>query len=165
MKGDMAQILGETPVTQSDGTGLSFFAANLGYTPHNLSSRLADWHKRFGPRPGLMLLAALISDHVDEGLRLVNGNRRVGAVWRRRGGPLLVRHLIYSHAAPQPVLLPRRIEGCDVIVLLDRFLAVLNRFGSAHLKADIARFAGFIHTCPGADLEILDKAALQLVSR
>ena len=163
MKVDPEQTLGDIPSAQSDGGGFQFLAVNLGYTPHNLSSRLADWHKRFGPRPGLMLLTALVSDHVDEGLRLVNGNRRVGAVWRRGGGPLLVRHLLYSHAAPQPVLLPRHIEGCDIAALLERFLAILNRFGSARLKTDIARFGGFIKLCPGADLETLDHAALQLV--
>src|SRR4051794_36572431 len=104
MKVAAAQSLADIPAPQVSGGSFPFVAVNLGYIPHNLSSRLADWHKRFGPRPGLMLLAALISDHVDEGLRLVNGNRRVGAVWRRSGGPLLVRHLFYSHAAPQPVL-------------------------------------------------------------
>jgi hypothetical protein len=134
-----------------------------GYTPHNYVSRLGDWRSRFGPRPGLMLLASLVSEHVDEILRLVNDNPRVGAVWGRNGGPLLVRCLLYG-PPPQETLLPRAIEGCDVATLLGRFLPILKRFGGPRLKADIARFRTFAALWPGGDLERLDREAQRLAT-
>jgi len=108
-----------------------------------------------------MLFASLISEHVDESLRLVNKNRRVGAVWRRHGGPLLVRRLLHG-PAPALILLPPTIEGCDVADLLARFIPMLGRFGGSRLKADINRFRDFVMLWPGADLARLDEAALKL---
>ncbi len=132
-----------------------------GYTPHNYLSRLTEFRSRFGPRPGLMLFASLVSEHVDEILRLVNGNRRVGAVWRRNGGPRLVRRLLYG-PPPQQTLLPRAVEGCDVATLLSRFIPMLNRFGGPRLKTDIVRFRTFAALWAGGDLERLDEEALRL---
>ena len=110
-----------------------------GYTPHTIFSRLADWQRRYGARPGLMLVAALVSEHVDEVLRLINHNPRVAAVWRRGGGPELVRHLL--HGPPARPLLPAAVEGHAVAGLLERLLPVLDRFGGPRLRGDIARFA------------------------
>ena len=143
------------------GGGFVFEESDWGYTPHDYVSRLGEWRARFGPRPGLMLFAALISEHVDEVLRLVNHNPRVGAVWRRHGGPLLVRRLL-NGPAPQQTLLPAAIAGCDVSTLLTRFLAILNRFGGPRLKADIVRFRSFVAVWPDADLQRLDDEALRL---
>ena len=132
-----------------------------GYTPHTIFSRLGDWRLRFGPRPGLMLVAALISRHVDEVLRLINHNNRVGAIWRRNGGPLLVRHLLYSHQSPA-TLLPATVDGRDIGILISRFLPILDRFGGERLKADIAYYRNFVRQWPGADLGGLDSEALRL---
>jgi hypothetical protein len=104
-----------------------------------------------------MLVAALVSEHVDEVLRLVNHNPRVGAVWRRRGGPLLVRRLLYG-PPPHEMLMPAAIDGCDVADLLARFIPILGRFGGPRLRSDIARFKRFILLWPGADLARLDEA-------
>jgi hypothetical protein len=84
----------------------------------------------------------------------------VGAVWQRRGGPLLVRRLLHG-PAPEETLLPRAIEGCDVAELLGRFIPMLDRFGGPRLRADIARFGGFAMLWPGGDLARLDAAALE----
>ena len=56
----------------------------LGYTPHTWASRVGDWRRRFDDHPGVLLLAALVSEHVDEVLWLVNHNRRAVIAWRRR---------------------------------------------------------------------------------
>jgi subtilisin family serine protease len=143
------------------GGGFPFMASDWGYTPHNLVSRLGDWRNRFGPRPGLMLFVALVSEHVDEVLRLVNKNRRVGAVWCGCGGPVLVRRLLHG-PQPKAILLPPTIEGCDVAKLLARFIPMLDRFGGSRLKMDISRFRDFVMLWPGADLARLDEAALKL---
>jgi subtilisin family serine protease len=145
------------------GGGFAFVESDWGYTQHNYVSRLGEWRTRFGPRPGLMLFASLVSEHVDEVLRLVNHNRRVGAVWRRSGGPLLVRRLLYG-PPPQQTLLPGAIEGCDVATLLGRFLAILNRFGGPRLRDDIVRFRSFVELWPDGDFKRLDEEALRLAA-
>jgi subtilisin family serine protease len=168
-KVNAAQTLSDIPAAALGGGGgggggsITFDEGEWGYTPHNYLSRLGEWRTRLGPRPGLMLFASLVSEHVDEVLRLVNNNPRVGTVWRRNGGPLLVRHLIYGPSS-QDSLLPAAIKGCDVAILLGRFLAILNRFGGPRLKSDIARFRGFAEVWPGGDLERLDDEALRLAA-
>jgi hypothetical protein len=168
-KANAAQTLADIPAAALAGGGgggggnIVFDEGEWGYTPHNYASRLGEWRNRFGPRPGLMLFASLVSEHVDEVLRLVNNNPRVGAVWRRNGGPLLVRRLLYG-PPPQEALLPAAIEGCDVCTLLRRLLAILARFGGSRLQADIIRFREFAEAWPGADLQRLDEEALRLAS-
>jgi len=134
--------------------------AAWGYTPHTIYSRLGEWYRLYGPRPGLMLVAALISQHVDEVLRLINNNSRVGAIWKRHGGPLLVRHLLYRHCS-QDGLFPSRVEGCDTGELFNRLLPILDRFGGEKLKADIAHYWDFVKHWPGADLSTLDVEAMR----
>jgi len=159
--------LAEVPPAPNSGGGgrgqpmISMDEAGLGYTPHTIFSRLGDWQRRFGPRPGLMLTAALISRHVDEVLGLINHNARVGAVWRRRGGPLLVRHLLYNHQTPV-TLLPATVKGLNITTLIGRFLSILHRFGGEHLRADIEYYREFVHRWPGTDLGGLDAEAVRL---
>ena len=129
------------------------------YIPHTPWSRMGHLQHRFGPRPGLMLLTALCSEHIDEVLQLINGNRRVALVWRRGGGHLLVRHLLHGPVSSE-TLLPKSIPGCDVTTLMGEFGAVLQRLGGARLRADLDRFGEFLTACPGADLQRLDTAAL-----
>lgn len=162
-----AQVaLAEIPEAPGGGGGggggtVTLEEAELGYTPHTIYSRLGDWHRRVGPRPGLMLVASLVSEHVDEILRLINRNNKVGAVWRKNGGPLLVRHLLYG-IEPQVTILPAKVPGCDVRALIPRFLPILTRFASARLKADIERFGAFAASWPGAPVQLLDEQALRL---
>ena len=66
--------------------------------------------------------------------------------------------------SPQQTLLPAAIEGCDVATLLGRFLAILNRFGSPRLQADIIRFRSFAEVWQEADLQRLDDEALRLAA-
>jgi subtilisin family serine protease len=167
-KVDAAAALTATVTPGGGGGGgggtMTFDTDELGYTPPNLGSRLRDWQRRFGPRPGLMLFASLVSEHVDEVLRLINTNRRVGTVWRNGGGPLLVRRLLYG---PPPVdtFLPASIDGCDMAALLDRFIPMLDRFAGPRLKADIVRFRRFATAWPGCDLARLDQAALDVTAQ
>ena len=167
-KVDAAAALTATVAAGGGGGGgggtMTFDTDELGYTPPTLGSRLVDWQRRFGPRPGLMLFASLVSEHVDEVLRLINTNRRVGAVWRGGGGPLLVRRLLYG-PPPLETFLPANIEGCDTAALLDRFIPMLDRFAGPRLKADIVRFRRFAAAWPGCDLARLDQAALEVTAQ
>ena len=95
------------------GGGDKFFAGQdeWCYTPHTIFSRLGEWRQRVGPRPGLMLMAALMSEHFDEVLRLINHNRKVGTVWRRAGGQLLARHLLFSPPEPDHTAARRKSKA------------------------------------------------------
>ncbi|MCS7477948.1 S8 family serine peptidase [Umezawaea endophytica] len=158
----LAGIPVATTVAASGGGGsrpLAFAPDEIGLTPHTLRSRLADLQRRFGPRPGLQLFAALVSEHVDEVLRLVNTNRRVLVVWRRLGGPQVVRRLLHG-PTPNDALLPEAVDGLDLAELVSGFLAVLDRFAGPRLQADLTRFADFAKLWPGASLDRLDEAAL-----
>ncbi|ODR25783.1 hypothetical protein BHQ19_10415 [Mycolicibacterium porcinum] len=140
--------------------GPIFLAANaFGYTPFDLPSRIGYVQKRFGNRPSLMLFAALMSEHIDEILGLVNGNRKVLVVWRRGGGPSLVRHLL-NGPMPDDILVPGSIRECNVAELIPRFITVLHEFGGTRLRSDLERFREFLLAWPGSDLAQLDRTAL-----
>lgn len=172
-KVNAAQALAEMPaapglvggggVGGGGGSSIVVDESEWGYTPHTIFSRLGEWQGRYGPRPGLMLAAALISYHVDEILRLINTNTRVAAVWHHGGGPELVRLLLHGPAA-HSALLPASVDGREVAGLIERFLPVLDRFGGPRLRADIARYGGFARLWPGADPDLLDAAALRLAA-
>lgn len=132
---------------------------DLGYTPHTWPSRMADWTRRYEEHPGVRLLSALVSEHVDEVLWLVNNDRRVLVTWRRNGGHLLVRRLLYG-PPPSDVLIPAQVDGYDVGSLLERITAALDRAGGSRLRRDLTRFGGFARMWPGATLAELDEAAL-----
>ena len=160
---DAAATVAAVPPAAGGPAGGGKFAPVLDvapeYIPDTPWSRMSHLQNRFGPRPGLMLLTALCSEHIDEVLQLINGNRRVALVWRRGGGHLLVRHLLHG-PVPSETLLPKSIPGCDVTALMGEFGDVLQGVGGASLRADLQRFGEFLTTCPGADLGHLDAAAL-----
>jgi subtilisin family serine protease len=174
-KVDAARTLNDIPEALSDRRGgggagggpgpisITLDEFEWGYTPHNFISRLGDWKSRFGEGPGLMLVASLISEHVDEVLRLLNANRKIGTVWKRHGGPKLVRHLLDGIAPETPF--PVHIQGCDVPLLLTKLLPVLNRYGSARIRSDIARYGPFAMAWPGAPSKFLDATAREVLSQ
>lgn len=159
----LAEIL--TAAVPGGGSGrrptISMDEPVLGYTPHTIFSRLGDWRYRCGPRPGLMLAAALLSRHVDEVLRLINQNVRVATVWRRHGGPVVVRHLLYDHQT-WVTLLPTTVGRHNIVSLIQQFLPILYRFAGERLKADIEYYRDFVHQWPGTNLDTLDTEALRL---
>jgi subtilisin family serine protease len=164
-KANAAAVLADIPAAAGGGSGgggsFSIEESEWGYTPHTIYSRLGDWRSRFGPRPGLMLMAALISEHFDQVLRLVNNNSKVAAVWQHQGGPLLVRHLLVSHPTDL-IVMPAVVDGHDVGLLLQRFLWILKRFGNSNLQLNIGHYGSFVKSWPGGDLQLLDQKALGL---
>jgi subtilisin family serine protease len=163
-KVNAAAALAEVPAAPGGvggGSGFILNEAEWGYTPHTIFSRLGEWRTRVGPRPGLMLVAALISEHVDEVLRLIQTNRVVMVAWHRNGGPRLVRHLLYVQPGDL-TLMPEVVDGCDVPQLMRNFLPMLQRFGSERLRDDLSRYTSFACLWPGAALQRLDDAALSL---
>src|SRR5207249_1056680 len=108
----------------------------------------------------VMLLASLLSEHVDEVLWLINHDRRITVAWRRGGGHLLVRRLLHG-PVDSDVLIPAKVEGHDVGVLLAGFTQMLGERGGELLRCDVGRFGRFARSWPGATLAQLDDAALQ----
>jgi hypothetical protein len=121
----------------------------------NWTDRLRGWTETLSARPAFNLFAALVSLHFDEVKRLIDRNRRVGAVWQRHGGPVLVRSIVFSDVPPDPPV-PSALATAQASQLMRRVLVVLSRYGSETLRADIARYAGLMQALPGASWAELD---------
>jgi subtilisin family serine protease len=121
----------------------------------DFEERLRAWEGLFGKRPAWQLCAFLISTHFDEVKRLIDTNRRVAVVWQRNGGPLLVRRIVLGEEEPDPPL-PERIGDRPMLVLIDKLIAILERYGSAALKADAARYRDFVRRLPGMRIADID---------
>ncbi len=102
------------------------------------------------------LAMALVSTHVDEVRHLINNNRRVATVWRRHGGPALVRYVL---AAPLQthLVLPERVAGHNIRALFDRLLAILERYGGARLRIDSAHYRWLLLALPGSQIADLER--------
>jgi subtilisin family serine protease len=107
--------------------------------------------------PALNLVLALVSTHVDEVRRLINSNKKVAAVWRRHGGPALVRHLLAQPT--RELMMPPIVANFNVVTLLDQLIVILERYGDAALRADAVRYRAFLLTLPGSRLSDLDRLA------
>jgi hypothetical protein len=123
--------------------------------PASWPERLRAWNATLGPRPAWNVCAALVSLHFDEVKRLIDTNRRVGAVWQRHGGPALVRRLVFADSLPDPPI-PAELATAASRDLLANLLKLLMRFGGEALRADIVRYGPFAQSVPGATWDELD---------
>ncbi|WP_020638470.1 S8 family serine peptidase [Amycolatopsis balhimycina] len=106
--------------------------------------RLRD---RVGRSPEGRLIAALVSEHVDEVRRLIDTDRRVLVAWHRMHGPVLLRLLVSDVDRDVPV--PVRLGGRPVAEGLARFLDALARAGSPALRAAVAEHREGVLGLPG----------------
>ena len=95
------------------------------------------------------LLAALVSTHFDEVLRLIHRNRRVATLWHRLGGPALVRQVMITWRGASGPFLPAAVREASFSKYLDRLFAALAHFGSAHLQRDVAKYGALVATMAG----------------
>ena len=109
------------------------------------AARLRALERRFGGWPLWHELGALVSTHFDEVSRLIASNRRVATAWRRLDAPELLARLATTAGAP---LLPPAVNGRPIGSLLERWLAVLERYGSAALRADVTRSRALVLALP-----------------
>jgi hypothetical protein len=94
-------------------------------------------------------LVSLVRKHVPETRLLINTNRRVATTWHRCGGPTLLNALVRSlqrHDVP----VPREIDGKPLGECLQRMRAILGRYGSPSLVADVNEY--FAHVADIAGL-------------
>lgn len=76
--------------------------------------------------------------HQHELLELINSNRRVMVTWHRSGASGLFQLLTRMLSQPD-LAIPETINGQPVARCLDAVCAVLDRFASPQLRADLAR--------------------------
>jgi hypothetical protein len=101
-------------------------------------------------------LPAAWQAHQQEIRTLIDRNRKVAAVWRRAGGPALVQAFLRALRAPSEAL-PVVVNGLPMAACLDRIGAVLTKYGSAALIAELARLRARVPLVGGLSLdEILD---------
>jgi hypothetical protein len=106
--------------------------------------------------PALNVLLGLLSTHVDEVRRLINSTAKVALVWRRAGGPALVRHIL-AQPTDERLTIPAAVGEFDMTALFERLLNALEHHGSAALRRDAARYRGFLLAAPGRRLDELDR--------
>ena len=121
------------------------------------------WPQELIERPAFQLIAALISTHVDEVRRLIESNKRVAVVWRRGGGPALLRYLA-ERPREGRALLPAQVEDYPLQALIARLMKVFARFGGETLRADVARWGELLLTAPGSDIDALDRRLREIAS-
>lgn len=112
------------------------------YLPNR--ARLRWLPERLCDNPAGALVAALVSTHFDEVLRLVSTNRRVAVVWHRLGGAALLRHAL-SFADGGADVLPSAVQAH-----LPRMVRLLAEYGSPQLRADVDRYGPFFLALPGS---------------
>ena len=86
------------------------------------------------------IYAAVFARNLVEVQTLINSNKRVATVWHRNNGPILLRHLIKAVEKPD-VNMPMTIDEKPVATCIEKFLAILQRYGSETLKQDIQNYA------------------------
>ena len=102
--------------------------------------------------PAGHLYASLVSRHFDEVLRLINTNRKVATVWRRNGGPALVRAALSIAEEPELAAIPDSVNGEPLSPQLGRILDRWRKYGSPRLVADIDRYRLDVLALPGRPL-------------
>ena len=85
------------------------------------------------------LCAVLVSRHFSEARALIRRNKRVAVTWHRATGPRFLRTLVGGLVLHDGESETRSVPA-DLPDGFHRFLAVLARYGSASLRADIARY-------------------------
>ena len=105
--------------------------------------RISALRTRLSGDPAGLILSALMSTHYDEVKRLVNSNRRILIVWHRMGGPDLIGRAM-RYADGGALELPVEVSGRPLSEWLERMLALLDKYGSGPLRADIARYRGLV---------------------
>lgn len=116
---------------------------------------LRSWEARFGARPAWHFFAGMVSRHFVEVQRLINTQKKVGAVWQRHGGPALIRTIVFGERDIDPPI-PEKLGKKRMDVLIERLLPVLHRFGGPELTADLKRYDKLARNLPGKRVGDLD---------
>jgi hypothetical protein len=101
-----------------------------------IRDRLLEAEKEVIVMPAGRKYADLIRSHFAEGLKLVNGNRKVATAWHRNGGPELLQ-AIFNVIQRRDQRLPLELQGRPLSECLARILRVMARYASPRFAADL----------------------------
>jgi hypothetical protein len=101
-----------------------------------IRDRLLEAEKEVVVMPAGRKYADLIRSHFAEGLKLVNGNRKVATAWHRNGGPELLQ-VIFNVIQRRDQRLPIELHGKPLSECLTRILRVMTRYASPRFAADL----------------------------
>ncbi len=93
-------------------------------------------------------LAGRWHTHQQEMSRLIAGNRKVAAVWHRSGGPALLQ-AVAATMRNESTTMPSLVNGVPLRASIDRIAAILCRYGSAQLRADLGLLQARIPSVEG----------------
>lgn len=122
-----------------------------------IAGRVRRLLARVAQSPTGQLVAALVSEHVDEVRRLIDTDRRVLVAWHRMHGPVLLRLLLSDLDRAAPV--PAQLAGRPVADGFARFLDALTRAGGPELRAAIAAHRDLLLALPGTEFPPAPPAA------
>ena len=101
-----------------------------------IRNRLLEAEKEVIAMPAGRRYADLIRCHFNEGLKLINGNRKVATAWHRNGGPELLQ-AIFGVIQRNDQRLPSHLQGRPLSECLTRILRVMARYASPRFAADL----------------------------
>lgn len=101
-----------------------------------IRDRLLEAEKEIAAMPAGRRYADLIRSHFSEGLKLINGNRKVATVWHRNGGPELLQ-AIFNVIQRRDQRLPLELQGRPLSECLSRILRVMARYASPRFATDL----------------------------
>jgi len=101
-----------------------------------IRDRLLEAEKEVIASPAGRRYAGLIRSHFDEGLKLINGNRKVATAWHRNGGPELLQ-AIFRVIQLNDQRLPTQVQGRPLSECLTQILRVMSRYASPLFAADL----------------------------
>lgn len=119
------------------------------------TERVSEWSETIPEHlvasPAGQLLEAAWREHERELRALVDRNRRVATAWHRSGGPEMLQAVMRASQWPDSTL-PESFNGQPASACLDRLAHSFQKFGSAALRADIARIRSLLPSPGGLSL-------------
>jgi hypothetical protein len=101
-----------------------------------IRDRLLEAEKEVIAMPAGRKYADLIRSHFNEGLKLVNSNKKVATAWHRNGGPELLQ-AIFRVIQLNDQRLPTELQGRPLSECLARIWQVMARYASPRFAADL----------------------------
>src|SRR5581483_1356340 len=90
--------------------------------------------------------------HFHEIRALVNVNKRAAAVWRRIRGPAWISE-VFNCLLDRRRPFPTELEGRTLAECFDQLAAILRRYGSSGLVADLTAFGPELRSLAGRSYE------------
>lgn len=101
--------------------------------------KLELFERELSRTSGGKVIIAVLTEHMDEVLHLINHNRQVMVVWQKNKGPLFFADILESGFAPKAIV-KKQIGDISLVSLIRRMAVVLQENGSVDLKRVIDKY-------------------------